>query len=100
MRLLGEIMELELEVMLLGEVDTEPDLMLLDEACLSWVARVPRGSWLLTGEAEAGEEEVLGRPADEGFGATGGGTVALFMGGEYRAFRRPRIDFCGESSWC
>ena len=38
-RLLGEIIELELEEMLLGEVDTEPDtepdLMLLEEACLS-----------------------------------------------------------------
>ena len=38
-RLLGEIIELELEEMLLGEVETEPetepDLMLLDEACLS-----------------------------------------------------------------
>ena len=84
--------------MLLGEVETEPDLMLLDEACLSWVARVPRGS--CRGDVDAGDEEVLGRPATEGFGATGGGTVALFIGGEYRALRRPRIDFCGESSCC
>ena len=49
---------------------------------------------------EAGDEEVLGRLTPDGLGATGGGTVALFMGGEYRAFLRPRIDFCGESSWC
>ena len=55
-------MELELEVTLLGEVETEPetepDFMFPDEACLSWVALVPRGIW--RGEVEAGEEEVLG----------------------------------------
>ena len=62
------------------------------------MARVPRGICL--GDVEAGDEEVLGLLTPDGLGATGGGTVALFMGGEYRAFRRPRIDFCGESSWC
>ena len=61
------------------------------------MARVPRGICL--GEVDAGDEEVLGRLTPAGLGATGGGTVALFMGGEYRAFLRPRIDFCGESSW-
>lgn len=77
-------MELELEVTLLGEVETEPetepDFMFPDEACLSWVALVPRGIW--RGEVEAGEEEVLGLEPAEGLGASGGGTVALFMGGE------------------
>ena len=57
-RLRGEIMELELEVALRGELEVAPDLMLPEDACLSWVARVPRGICL--GEVEAGEEEVLG----------------------------------------
>lgn len=52
------------------------------------------------GEVEAGEEEVRGLVSVDGLGARGGGTVALFMGGEYRAFLLPRIDFCGESSCC
>lgn len=73
-------MELELEVALRGELEVEPDLMLPEDACLSWVALVPRGICL--GEVEAGEEEVLGLDPAEGLGARGGGTVALFMGGE------------------
>jgi hypothetical protein len=47
-------------------------------ACRSCVARVPRGS---LGEVW-GEEVGRPRPARFGLGATGGGTVARFMGGE------------------
>ena len=76
--------------------EVEPDLSVLEEACLSCVARVPRGSW--EGEQEEGEEEVRGLGA--GRGATWGGTVALFIGGEYSARLRPRTDFWAESSCC
>ena len=97
-RLRGLATELPLELRLRGEVEppVEPDLSVLEEACLSCVARVPRGSW--EGEQEEGEEEVRGRGA--GRGATWGGTVALFIGGEYSARLRPRTDFWAESSCC
>ena len=43
-RLRGLIIELPLEFKLRGEVDPpDPDLKVLEDACLSCVARVPRG---------------------------------------------------------
>lgn len=47
-----------------------------------------------------GEEDILGREDILGLGATGGGMVALFIGGEYRALLLPRIPLGGESSSC
>jgi len=47
-----------------------------------------------------GDEEVLGLVVIVGLGATGGGIVALFMGGEYSALLLPLIPLGGESSSC
>ena len=69
-------------------------------AALAWrsaIARVPRTNF---GDATGGE--LLARPdvlledpppllAAVGFGATAGGTVARFIGGEYSTLRRPRM---------
>ena len=78
-RLRGLATELPLELRLRGEVEppVEPDLSVLEEACRSCVARVPRGRPL--GDVE-GDEAVRGRAA--GLGASCGGTVARFIGGE------------------
>ena len=70
-------------------------------AALAWrsaIARVPRTNF---GDATGGE--LLARPdvlledpqvdtaVVVGFGATAGGTVARFIGGEYSTLRRPRM---------
>lgn len=70
------------EFILLGEdlglVDETEPLVLFALFCLSWVALVP-----LTKRGEVtGEEDVLGLVDIAGFGANGGGMVALFIGGE------------------
>ena len=72
-RLRGLIMDPLLELRLRGEVEPEADLSVLEDACLSCVALVARGSW-------HGEDDVRGLA--EGLGASWGGTVALFIGGE------------------
>ena len=74
-RLLGEFILLGDD---LGLVEDREPLGLFALFCLSWVALVP-----LTRRGEVtGEEDVLGLVDMLGFGATGGGMVALFIGGE------------------
>ena len=75
-RLLGEFKLLGDDFGLVEETEPEALLALF---CLSCVARVP-----LTSRGDVtGDEEVLGLvPTLLGLGATGGGMVALFMGGE------------------
>ena len=62
-------------------------LSFLEFACRSWVALVPRTR---RGDV-CGDDAGLPRLDRFGFGATGGGTVARFMGGEYRARLLPRM---------
>jgi len=75
-RLLGEFKLLGDDFGLVEETELEALFVLF---CLSCVARVP-----LTSRGDVtGDDEVLGLVAILlGLGATGGGMVALFMGGE------------------
>lgn len=66
---------------------------------LAWRRAVALVPLISLGEV-MGELDVLGLMlgAMEGFGATAGGIVALFSGGEYKALRRPRIALTVGSS--
>jgi hypothetical protein len=87
--------ELPVLLVLLGEIlGLVGEESFLVFACLRAVALVPLTS---LGEV-TGELFVRGFVEINGLGATAGGTVALFKGGEYKALLRPRIALTVGSS--
>lgn len=67
------------ELLGLSDLGAGASFLRLVWLCLSWVARVPL---IFSLGDVCGEDEGRGREVRAGLGATGGGTVARFMGGE------------------